>query len=629
MGNGSVWTELEFWIRRPGCGHSRRCASPHPQELVRGGHDGALVAAAPHQRLVIATELAPVGARCGVSTFDEHRAQGLAPATGAGAAALAGAAVIARTQARPCGEALGAAEGVEVVGADLGEDGAGRGAVDAGDGLEPSDALAPRLEARVDVAVEPLEALVQGIVLAQQVAQDPALDGAQLQAQRIAKAFELVCDVMAERGEDDVGVEPLGEPVEDAPPVPAEHIAQDAADAHTAAVEDLLNPVADPAALTDEGAPVAGQHTHLAKRLRRHMARGGQGELAHPCQPYAVADDDLKHIARRRRAENKLGFALQLCALRYPGRVLRPGELIPTQVVEFIGSQLDIPVEALLPYAARRQTRQQHMEALRSIYGYRNYAGQAARRLKVWLDGQAEGARSNEDLARRLVGECRRTLTVLPATTTVERLCADALVAAERRVEERIASRLDTAARTALDGLLSEAMANGTTRFVWLRQFEPGSNSAAAGRLLDRLEYLQRFDVCERILEGVPAHRVTRLRQQGERHFADGLREAADNRRRAILAVCVVEWRARLADTLVDNVLANAAEAVDMAWTVVEGMRKARQDYGAAGTVHLFMAAPAGVAMMIGQLLNTFKMVQTYEYVQGTYQPAALLTPST
>ena len=142
---------------------------------------------------------------------------------------------------------------------------------------------------------------------------------------------------------------------------------------------------------------------------------------------------------------------------------------------------------------------------------------------------------------------------MLPATTTVERLCADALVSAERRIEERIASRLDAATRTALDELLSETMPNGTTRFVWLRQFEPGSNSAAAGRLLDRLEYLQRFDVCERLLEGVPAHRVARLRRQGERHFADRLREAADNRRLAILAVCVVEWRARLADTVVDT----------------------------------------------------------------------------
>ena len=268
---------------------------------------------------------------------------------------------------------------------------------------------------------------------------------------------------------------------------------------------------------------------------------------------YTLADDDLNHIAHRRRAKNKFGFALQLCALRYPGRALRPGELIPTPVVEFIGSQLGIPVDALLPYAARRQTRQQHMQALRSIYGYRNYAGQAARTLKTWLDGQAEEARSNEDLARRLVQECRRTMTVLPATTTIERLCADALVAAERRVEERITQRLDAVTRTALDALLSETMANGTTRFVWLRHFEPGANSAAAARLLERLEFLQRFDIGERIIEGVPAHRAARLRRQGERYFADGLREAADHRRLAILAVCVVEWRARLVDTVVDT----------------------------------------------------------------------------
>ena len=90
---------------------------------------------------------------------------------------------------RPCGEALGIAEGIEV-GADFGEDGARRGPVDAGDGLEQSDALAPRFETRVDVAVESLDALVQGIMLAQQGAQDEAFDRAQLQAQRIAEAFE-------------------------------------------------------------------------------------------------------------------------------------------------------------------------------------------------------------------------------------------------------------------------------------------------------------------------------------------------------------------------------------------------------------------------------------------------------
>ena len=40
----------------------------------------------------------------------------------------------------------------------------------------------------------------------------------------------------------------------------------------------------------------------------------------------------------------------------------------------------------------------------------------------------------------------------------------------------------------------------------------------------------------------IPPHRITRLRRQGERYFADGLRELPDNRRLAILAVCAVEW---------------------------------------------------------------------------------------
>src|SRR3546814_15546064 len=78
------------------------------------------------------------------------------------------------------------------------------------------------------------------------------------------------------------------------------------------------------------------------------------------------------------------------------------------------------------------------------------------------------------------------------------------------------------------------------TRFVWLRQFEVCANSAAANRLMDRLEYLQRFDLPADLLDGVPAHRVTRLRRQGERYYADGMRDLPEDRRLAILAVCTL-----------------------------------------------------------------------------------------
>ena len=268
---------------------------------------------------------------------------------------------------------------------------------------------------------------------------------------------------------------------------------------------------------------------------------------------YTLSDEDLDHISQRRRPENRLGFALQLCALRYPGRALTPGELIPHDVLAFIGAQLGLTGEALLSYAARRQTRQEHMEALRSLYGYRAFTGRGARDLKDWLDEQAELSISNEDIARRFVEECRRTQTILPAVTTIERLCADALVAAERRIETRIAGRLSEHLHEQLDRLLSEHIDDRLTRFVWLRQFEVGNNSAGANRLLDRLEYLHGINLPSDLVDGVPKHRVTRLRRQGERYFADGLRDLPDDRRLAILAVCALEWRTAISDAIVET----------------------------------------------------------------------------
>src|SRR3546814_5823905 len=86
-----------------------------------------------------------------------------------------------------------------------------------------------------------------------------------------------------------------------------------------------------------------------------------------------------------------------------------------------------------------------------------------------------------------------------------------------------------------------------------MRQFEVGANSAAANRLMDRLEYLQRFDLPADLLDGVPAHRETRLRRQGERYYADGMRDLPEDRRLAILAVCTLEWRSSLADVIVET----------------------------------------------------------------------------
>ncbi len=97
---------------------------------------------------------------------------------------------------------------------------------------------------------------------------------------------------------------------------------------------------------------------------------------------YTLGDDDWKTLGSAAEPENRIGFALQLCALRYPGRALALGEMIPREVLSFVGAQLGVPADALLTYATRRQTRQQHMDTLREIYGYKTFTGRGARDLR-------------------------------------------------------------------------------------------------------------------------------------------------------------------------------------------------------------------------------------------------------
>lgn len=69
--------------------------------------------------------------------------------------------------------------------------------------------------------------------------------------------------------------------------------------------------------------------------------------------------------------------------------------------------------------------------------------------------------------------------------------------------------------------------------------------------------------------------------------------------------------------------------ARDIAERTVEEIRNARRICPESQCIHLFMAVPSGIAMMIGQLSNTLGPIQIYEHFQidtaGRYRPAARL----
>src|SRR5216683_2337419 len=57
---------------------------------------------------------------------------------------------------------------------------------------------------------------------------------------------------------------------------------------------------------------------------------------------YTLSDRDLQIINRRRRPANRLGFAVHLGLLRFPGRTLADVPEVPARIVHYIAEQIGV-----------------------------------------------------------------------------------------------------------------------------------------------------------------------------------------------------------------------------------------------------------------------------------------------
>src|SRR5207244_12260704 len=86
---------------------------------------------------------------------------------------------------------------------------------------------------------------------------------------------------------------------------------------------------------------------------------------------FLLSDDDAHAVNRQREPFNRLGYALQLCTLRYLGFVPTDFNATPEVVVSFVAEQLGIAPRVLTLYDNRR-TQRDHRRYLRSSFGLRH-----------------------------------------------------------------------------------------------------------------------------------------------------------------------------------------------------------------------------------------------------------------
>ena len=98
----------------------------------------------------------------------------------------------------------------------------------------------------------------------------------------------------------------------------------------------------------------------------------GEPNIEQLARHFHLDDADLAHIRRRRGDHNRLGFAIQLCTVRFLGTFLLGPTEVPSGVTAFVAKQVDVAADCLPLYSKRPPTRLEHSQEIQGLYGYRN-----------------------------------------------------------------------------------------------------------------------------------------------------------------------------------------------------------------------------------------------------------------
>ena len=191
-------------------------------------------------------------------------------------------------------------------------------------------------------------------------------------------------------------------------------------------------------------------------------------EAAEMARHFVLSAEDLTLVRTKRRAANRLGFAVQLCALRHPGRVLDPAELPPEPMLAFVGQQVGIDPALFDEYARRAETRREHMTELQRRLRLRSFGFADWRScLKAGADA-AWATDRGEPIVQAMIAHLRVNNVLLPTVNVLERIGLAARARARKKVFEALADGLTAAERDALEKLLAIDPELRSSRFAWL-----------------------------------------------------------------------------------------------------------------------------------------------------------------
>lgn len=262
---------------------------------------------------------------------------------------------------------------------------------------------------------------------------------------------------------------------------------------------------------------------------------------------YTLSPEEIQLIQKRRGDANQLGFAIQLCYLRYPGRALQPQEAVPDALLSYVARQLDLDMRAFEQYAQRDTTRREHLCKIQETYGYKTFSQTHYNNLRDWLCPIALGTDKATALVSEVLNELQRRKVLVPALSTVERLVWEVQRQSQQQVFECLTQSLDASQKQKLDELILTEDGQ-PSQLTWLKQVSLRPSPKSFKGLVERIQFIRQLGLAQEIGQNIPQSRLLQLAREGSRYTSQKFRKFDQTRRYAVLVAFLVYQLQELID---------------------------------------------------------------------------------
>ena len=268
---------------------------------------------------------------------------------------------------------------------------------------------------------------------------------------------------------------------------------------------------------------------------------------------FLLSDKELIILKQLRAEHNRLGFALQLCCLRYLG--FFPEELqLPERVIKYVAQQLQLIPELLVFYGQRSSTQREHQRKIQALLGYRRASNSDLLNLEQWLTERALEHNQPLLLFHMACEHLKQQKILRIGTTILARMVATMRVKAQEINYQSLKNLLTTERSTWLDSLLEIEPDETRTRLSWLQRTPTGNNPKQILETLDKISFLQQSSVDTWDLSQLNPNRINHLAKIGARATNQYLQRASEIRRYPILICFLKQSLYNFTDDLIEMV---------------------------------------------------------------------------